>query len=45
MDLRLMKRFSERFIASLYPELARENTYVADEDDEDDDATSPRRPS
>jgi hypothetical protein len=40
MDGRLAARFGERFVESLYPELARGNTFIADAHDEDDDATA-----
>jgi hypothetical protein len=42
MDVRLGERFVERFVESLYPGLSRGNTFIADDDDQDDDATAPR---
>lgn len=39
MDGRLRSYFSAEFIDSLYPELSRKGTAVADEQDEDDDTT------
>lgn len=41
MDGRLRTHFSQDFIASLYPELTRKGTAVADEPDEEDDDTGP----
>jgi cob(I)alamin adenosyltransferase len=41
MEFNLRAQFPSAFIDSLYPELTRGNTLVADEDDEDDDATAP----
>jgi len=40
MDGRLRSHFSEAFIDSLYPELSKRGTTVADEDDEDDDTSA-----
>lgn len=42
MDVRLGERFGERFVESLYPGLSRGNTFIADDDDQEDDATAPR---
>jgi len=39
MDGRLRSHFSQAFIDSLYPELARKRTAVADDEDEDDDTS------
>lgn len=41
MDGRLRSYFSADFIDSLYPELTRKGTIVADEADEDDDTSAP----
>lgn len=41
MDGRLRSFFSAEFIDSLYPELTRKGTAVADESDEDDDTSAP----
>jgi hypothetical protein len=41
MDGRLRSHFAQAFIDSLYPELSRKRTAVADEDDEDDDTSAP----
>ncbi len=41
MDGRLRSYFSQAFIDSLYPELNRKGTAVADENDEDDDTSAP----
>lgn len=41
MDGRLRSFFSADFIDSLYPELTRKGTAVADESDEDDDTSAP----
>jgi len=41
MDGRLRSHFSQLFIDSLYPELAKGGAVVADEDDEDDDTSAP----
>lgn len=41
MDGRLRSHCSQVFIDSLYPELSRKGSAVADEEDEDDDAASP----
>ncbi|MRG90796.1 hypothetical protein [Polyangium spumosum] len=41
IDGRLRTHFSQAFIDSLYPELNRAGTAVADEDDEDDDGSAP----
>ena len=41
MEFDLRAHFPTAFIEGLYPELTRGNTLVADEDDEDDDATAP----
>lgn len=41
MDGRLRTHFSQNFIDSLYPELTRKGTVVADEEDEDDDTSAP----
>lgn len=41
MDGRLRSHFSAAFIDSLYPELARRGSAVADDADEDDDTTEP----
>jgi len=40
MDSRLEKLVSRAFVESLYPPLARERTMVADQEDQDDDATA-----
>jgi len=45
MDGRLRSYFSADFIDSLYPELSRKGTALADETDEDDDATAPPDPT
>jgi hypothetical protein len=41
MEMSLRMHFPPAFIDSVYPELTRGNTVVADEADEDDDATAP----
>ena len=41
MDGRLRSFFSADFIDSLYPELSRKGTAVADEADDDDDTSAP----
>jgi hypothetical protein len=41
MDGRLRTHFSQEFIDSLYPELTKKGTIVADEEDEDDDTSAP----
>ncbi|MDI1445268.1 hypothetical protein [Polyangium sp. 6x1] len=41
MDGRLRSHFSQDFIDSLYPELTKKGSAVADEDDEDDDTSGP----
>lgn len=41
MDGRLRSFFSADFIDSLYPELTRRGTAIADENDEDDDTSAP----
>lgn len=40
MDARLRAHFPEAFIESLYPELTKKGTALADDDDEDDDDTA-----
>ena len=40
MDGRLRSHFSQNFIDSLYPELTKKGSAVADEDDEDDDTSA-----
>jgi hypothetical protein len=40
MDKTLAKPLGAAFVASLYPDLAAGGTFVADEGDEDDDATA-----
>ena len=44
MDGRLRSHFTADFIDSLYPELTRRGTAVADENDEDDDTAAPPEP-
>ncbi len=44
MDGRLRSHFTADFIDSLYPELARRGTAVADAPDEDDDTSAPPEP-
>lgn len=45
MDARLREHFTVEFIESLYPELSRGNTALADEhDEEDDDTATPDAP-
>lgn len=44
METQLRMHFPPAFIESIYPELTRGNTVVADEADEDDDATAPPDP-
>lgn len=44
MDGRLRTHFSAAFIDSLYPELARKNTVVSDEPDEEDDTVDQPEP-
>ncbi|UQA58240.1 hypothetical protein [Polyangium aurulentum] len=41
MDGRLRSHFTQIFIDSLYPELSRKGTAIADDTDEDDDAATP----
>jgi hypothetical protein len=45
MDGRLRSHFTADFINSLYPELARRGTVVADAEDEDDDTSAPPEPA
>ncbi|AKF05044.1 hypothetical protein DB32_002193 [Sandaracinus amylolyticus] len=45
MDARLRATFPASFIESLYPELTRGGTAIADEPDEDDDDTDPPAPA
>jgi len=42
MDARLLPLLTPDFVDSLYPELTRNGTMVADEGDEDDDASAPQ---
>lgn len=44
IDARLRAAFSPAFIESLYPELSRGGKAIADDEDENDDATDPPRP-
>jgi hypothetical protein len=40
MDARLDEKLSSAFVSSLYPPLTADRAYVADDEDEDDDATA-----